>query len=68
LVPELKAVVRFQRAFRVSGRDSFRAPAFRDKVPVREDEAGLPETAVPFVLRFAQVPTADLPLRVPLLA
>ena len=69
LAPALSAVVRLPRAVRASDRESFRGPALCDNVPVREEEevvVDLPETAPPLELRFAQVPTVDLPLRVPL--
>jgi hypothetical protein len=64
--PAVNAGVRLPRAVRVSVRESLRAEALRDNVPVRPAEPDFPLTAVPFALRFAQLPTGDFPLRVPL--
>jgi hypothetical protein len=46
--------------------EALRPEALRDNVPVRPAEPGLPLAAVPFPLRFAQLPTDGFPLRVPL--
>ena len=66
LAPAVKAGVRLPREARVSLRESLRAEALRDNVPVRPAEPDFPLTAAPFALRFAQLPTGDFPLRVPL--